>query len=77
MQDHNLASDVRAIASLSGECRLRSGQISSQYFDKYRFEADTKLLRRVAKEMILILPPEGQVLAGLELGGIGSMRLRI
>ncbi len=70
MKDQTLAADVNAIASLEGEFRLRSGQVSNTYFDKYRFEADPDLLRRVAKEMIHLLPAEAECLAGLELGGV-------
>jgi orotate phosphoribosyltransferase len=70
MIDPTLAAAVKTIASLKGEFRLRSGQISETYFDKYRFEADPALLRRVAAEMIPLLPQGTEVLAGLELGGI-------
>ena len=70
MIDPSLAADIRAIASLRGEFRLRSGQTSSTYFDKYRFEAEPSLLKRVAAEIIPLLPPETEVLAGLELGGV-------
>lgn len=70
MIDDTLATDVRAIASLHGEFRLRSGQLSTTYFDKYRFEADPQLLKRVAAEMIPLLPQGAEVLAGLELGGV-------
>jgi len=70
MLDPTLAADIRAAASLTGEFRLRSGQVSTTYFDKYRFEADPALLKRVAAEMLALLPPEAEVLAGLELGGV-------
>ena len=70
MEDASLAADVRAIASLKGEFRLRSGQISTTYFDKYRFESDPALLKRIAASMIPLLPPQAEVLAGLELGGV-------
>src|SRR6218665_501236 len=70
MIDPSLPEAVRTVASLKGEFRLRSGQISSTYFDKYRFEADPVLLRRVAAAMIPLLPQGSEVLAGLELGGV-------
>jgi len=70
MIDPTLAADIRTVASLRGEFRLRSGQLSSTYFDKYRFEARPDLLRRVAAEMIPLLPKGSEVLAGLELGGV-------
>jgi orotate phosphoribosyltransferase len=70
MKDLTLAADVNEIARLTGRFKLRSGQISTEYFDKYRFEAEPALLRRVAAEMLTLLPPGTQVLAGLELGGV-------
>ncbi len=70
MIDPSLATDISAIASLQGEFRLRSGQVSTTYFDKYRFESDPDLLRRLAKVMTALLPSKTQVLAGLELGGV-------
>lgn len=70
MIDRTLPEDIRAIASLNGEFRLRSGQISYQYFDKYRFESDPVLLQRIAARMLPLLPRDTEILAGLELGGI-------
>lgn len=70
MIEHSLAEDIRAIASLDGEFRLRSGQVSSRYFDKYRFESDPAILRRIAARMVTLVPPETEILAGLELGGV-------
>jgi len=70
MIDDTLATDVRAVALLEGEFRLRSGQVSALYFDKYRFEANPQLLKRVAAEMVPLLPRGAEVLAGLELGGV-------
>lgn len=67
----------RELARLIGErCRLtgtftlRSGQESSTYFDKYRFEADPDLLARVAEQAAWLIPEDIEVLAGLELGGV-------
>lgn len=70
MIDRSLAHDINAAAALKGEFRLRSGQISSTYFDKYRFEGQPSLLKRVAAEMTSLLPPDTEFLAGLELGGV-------
>jgi len=70
MIDPSLPKAVTAISLLEGEFRLRSGRMSSTYFDKYRFEADPALLKRVAAEMIPLLPEGSEVLAGLELGGV-------
>jgi orotate phosphoribosyltransferase len=65
-----LARDIDARCRLRGSFVLRSGQVAAEYFDKYLFEADPLLLRRVAKQMIGLVPPDAQVLGGLELGGV-------
>ena len=65
-----LGLEIGAIARLTGQFKLRSGQVSDQYFDKYRFEAQPALLRRLAAEMARLIPEGTQVLAGLELGGV-------
>lgn len=65
-----LAKQIAEIATLSGSFKLRSGQVSHQYFDKYRFEGQPQLLRPLAREMAKLLPPETDILAGLELGGV-------
>lgn len=65
-----LCRDIDRIARLRGSFTLRSGQVSDEYFDKYRFEADPALLRRVAEQMVPLLPADTEVLGGLELGGI-------
>jgi orotate phosphoribosyltransferase len=57
-------------AHLTGEFRLRSGQLSSEYFDKYRFESDPVLLREIAAALVAALPIGVDALAGLELGGV-------
>jgi len=65
-----LASDIDARCRLYGSFVLRSGQTASEYFDKYLFEADPRLLRRVAERMVPLLPADTQLLGGLELGGV-------
>jgi orotate phosphoribosyltransferase len=70
MIDPTLAADINAIARLSGLFKLRSGQVSTEYFDKYRFEARPDLLVRVAAEMLALVPEGTEMLAGLELGGV-------
>ena len=57
-------------ARLTGEFRLRSGATNSEYFDKYLFESDPRLLREIAEELVGLLPAGVEVLAGLELGGV-------
>src|SRR5687768_8303189 len=49
--DDSLAADIDACCRLTGEFTLRSGQVATEYFDKYLFEADPLLLARVAREM--------------------------
>ncbi len=70
MMDETLARDIAAAATLTGTFLLRSGRTSSTYFDKYRFESNPGLLKRVAKKMVPLLPDRAEVLAGLELGGV-------
>ncbi|HEY9236212.1 MULTISPECIES: orotate phosphoribosyltransferase [Phenylobacterium] len=65
-----LAADIDAAARLTGDFVLRSGARANEYFDKYRFEADPRLLKRVAQAMLPLVPPETEVLAGVELGGV-------
>ena len=68
--DETLAADIDAICRLTGEFTLRSGQRATEYFDKYLFEADPRLLLRVAREMVGLLPRDTDLLGGLELGGV-------
>lgn len=68
--DDDLARRINSVARLEGSFVLRSGQTATHYFDKYRFEADPDLLRRVARRMLTLLPLGTEVLAGLELGGV-------
>ena len=68
--DPDLARDVDARCRLTGEFTLRSGQVSSEYFDKYLFETDPALLARVARQMVDLVPGDTELLGGLELGGV-------
>jgi orotate phosphoribosyltransferase len=75
----SLASRIKASAKLTGTFVLRSGAVSTTYFDKYRFEADPTLLLDIATEMTGLVPRGTEVLAGLEMGGIpvvGEIRSR-
>jgi len=65
-----LARDIYATCRLAGDFTLRSGQVVSEYFDKYLFESQPALLRRVAEAMVPLLPPDADLLGGLELGGV-------
>lgn len=53
-----------------GNFKLRSGQTSTEYFDKYRFESQPHILKAVAEHLVKFIPQETEVLAGLEMGGI-------
>jgi len=61
---------IKKTSKLSGDFLLRSGKRSDTYFDKYRFESDPALLKKIAEEMSVLIPAGTEVLAGLELGGI-------
>jgi orotate phosphoribosyltransferase len=65
-----LASRIYAASHLTGTFTLRSGAVSSEYFDKYRFEADPVLLAAIAGAMAPLVPQQVDALAGLELGGV-------
>ena len=65
-----LARRIYETAHITGEFTLRSGAKSNEYFDKYLFEADPKLLRDIAEAMAPLVPPGVDALAGLEMGGI-------
>ena len=65
-----LARDIDARCRLRGRFTLRSGQVSDDYFDKYRFESDPVLLQRVIARMKPLIPADTGLLAGLELGGV-------
>lgn len=65
-----LAHRIHAVSHLTGRFVLRSGRTATEYFDKYRFEADPVLLDAIAEAMAPLVPAGTQVLAGLEMGGI-------
>jgi orotate phosphoribosyltransferase len=68
--DPDLARDIDACCRLTGEFTLRSGQVAGEYFDKYLFEAQPALLRRVVDRMVDLVPDGTDLLGGLELGGV-------
>ncbi len=70
MDKAELAKLIRAASFLTGQFKLRSGMISSFYFDKYRFETNPVLLSAIVDELEELLPRSFDKLAGLELGGI-------
>jgi len=65
-----LAKQIKKSSYLAGQFKLRSGKISSFYWDKYRFESDPKLLSEIIEHLTKILPQSFDKLAGMELGGV-------
>ncbi|MEK0098626.1 orotate phosphoribosyltransferase [Streptomyces sp. A475] len=70
MTSSDLALRIHAASHLTGQFTLRSGRTATEYFDKYRFEADPVLLDEIARRMAPLVPSGTEVLAGLEMGGI-------
>ena len=70
MNRRELAAAIYRTAHLTGTFRLRSGATSSEYFDKYRFESDPRLLSEIATALAGLVPSGVQALGGLELGGV-------
>lgn len=70
MTHQELAKSIYQISHLKGDFLLRSGQRSSEYFDKYRFESQPKVLREIADQLKAHIPTGTEVLAALEMGGI-------
>jgi len=65
-----LAQDIDVRCRLRGDFVVRSGAVTHEYFDKYLFEADPVLLRRIVDRMVALVPPGTDMLGGLELGGV-------
>jgi len=70
MDRADLGRDIYRCSHLTGEFRLRSGAIANEYFDKYLFESDPRLLRHIGEALQSLVPPGTEGLAGLELGGV-------
>ena len=70
MDKGQLARELYTVSHINGTFKLRSGQISNQYFDKYLFESRPDLLKSIAVHMASNIPAGTEVLAGLEMGGI-------
>jgi len=70
MDKADLAKRIKTVSYLTGQFRLRSGKVSSYYWDKYQFESEPRVLQAVAEQMQALLPESFDRLAGLELGGI-------
>jgi orotate phosphoribosyltransferase len=70
MNRYKLAKKIFEISNIKGNFKLRSGQYSNEYFDKYLFEANPDILNAIALEALKLLPKGIELLAGLEMGGI-------
>lgn len=70
MTKQELAKALFKAAYITGEFKLRSGQVSNEYFDKYQFESQPELLKNIAHYLKGSIPNNTQILAGLEMGGI-------
>ena len=70
MNRSELEEKILSLSYITGRFKLRSGQISNEYFDKYLFEADPEVLKAIADHMARLIPEGIEVLAGLEMGGI-------
>lgn len=70
MDRKELARRIYKAAYIQGSFLLRSGKISNEYFDKYRFESQPELLKAIAENMKNEMPEGIDYLAALEMGGI-------
>lgn len=70
MKKQSLARKIYQISNIEGKFTLRSGQQTTQYFDKYLFEAEPHLLAEIASQLRFLIPKNIDALAGLEMGGI-------
>src|SRR5471030_1751325 len=65
-----LAKRIFNCSHLTGQFLLRSGKTSTEYFDKYQFESEPRLLQDIAKCLAPLVPKETEYLGALEMGGI-------
>ena len=66
----DLARDLVAASYLKGDFVLRSGKRSNRYFDKFLFETQPALLKRIGERLAALVPKETQRLAAPELGAV-------
>lgn len=70
MTRNQLAAAIFERSHLTGSFVLRSGATATEYFDKYLFESDPELLAEICEALTDLVPPDTEMLAGLELGGV-------
>ena len=66
MDKQALAQKIYQISNIRGEFTLRSGHKATEYFDKYLFEARSRILSNIAQQLALLIPKDIDALAGLE-----------
>jgi orotate phosphoribosyltransferase len=66
----DLGRELVKASYLKGDFVLRSGKRSNRYFDKFLFETDPAVLRRLGKQLARLVPAETQRLAAPELGAV-------
>ena len=66
----DLGREIIRVAYLEGDFVLSSGRRSRYYLDKYLFETRPELLRGIARELAVLMPPNVQRIAGPELGAV-------
>lgn len=65
-----LGREIVKASYLKGDFVLRSGRRSNRYFDKFLFETEPALLRRLGKHLAELVPADTQLLAAPELGAV-------
>ncbi len=70
MNKEKLAENIYEVSHKTGDFLLRSGKRSTEYFDKYQFESRPLILTAIAEQLKDLIPPDTELLAGLEMGGI-------
>ena len=66
----DLGREIVKASYLKGEFTLRSDKKSDRYFDKFLFETDPALLRRLGRHLAELVPADTQLLAAPELGAV-------
>jgi orotate phosphoribosyltransferase len=65
-----LARDLVRASYLKGDFVLRSGKRSNRYFDKFLFETEPALLKRLGEQLAGLVPEATQRIAAPELGAV-------
>lgn len=69
-QLRELGRDLVKASYLKGDFVLRSGKRSNRYFDKFLFETQPELLKRIGAQLAELVPKPTQRLAAPELGAV-------